>query len=161
MIHRDLLRILKDHPLESEDISLGIEADNWIPLIAATHGRTFVDLTPTLLWRQHKLNSSGDFLSRFTLRRTINKVFTYSRLNKSGILKKYIANFDFIARHKDTCMQCLVQSRKFSYLKFNDKVVSDSLKVKVQFALDSQWQHWSKIMNIYLRAFITLTTRIG
>ena len=53
---------------------LDIEFDMWVPMLISFVGKTYVDTTPTLLWRQHENNSSGNYLQRKTLGYLIKKI---------------------------------------------------------------------------------------
>ena len=156
---KKFLHILKEHPLENSDIRVGIEADNWIPLIATTHGLTIVDTIPTVIWRQHSDNSSGYFLNRFTVKNTLAKIFKFSKIRKSNLLYKYYANFLFIMRGRNECIKCAEASQLFNYYKFESNSESDNLINRIRFALDWHWKHWSFLMNLYMRILIIFSLR--
>ena len=135
---------------------LDIEFDMWVPMLISFVGKTYVDTTPTLLWRQHENNSSGNYLQRKTLGYLIKKILKFlSKNNLNNIIHKYICLSQFIIpqfEHKS-------KTKEYRILDLWSKARSDSYKSRFILAVSFQWMHWSKLMNLYIRLNLLLPFR--
>jgi len=135
--NKNLIKKLRLNPLTESAIKNGVEFDNWLPFIASKVGICVYDPTPTLLWRQHNANSSGQYNERKTViwlfRRIIRNIF----LVKNGNFAKYLSVFSTAQKIPKESMETLWTLEK--------------MNKRIKLSSSNDWKHWNYFMDKYLR----------
>ena len=145
VILKDMISAFAKSPLTSHDIALGVEFDNYLPALASFVGPTYVDLVPTLIWRQHVNNASGNFSKRFTLKGFFRSRTLFIKEIWNGTrIRKYVAVSNLVAKGID--FKCDPMRLPWSVTNLQRKDFSS-----LSLAFDKSWRHWNSAANFLLR----------
>jgi glycosyltransferase involved in cell wall biosynthesis len=142
-------------PLTPKMVANDIQFDNWIPFLSSQICNTAVDLTPTLIWRQHHENSSGNFLGRRSARWVKSKIIRHLRLMKANEqIFKYIMIGTIYNKYLDSYPD-------FNYLKKTSWDIKNIETVggRARLALNPDWKHWSILMDFLIRLSLLRLTQ--
>ena len=138
--NKNLIKKMRSNPLTESAIKNGVEFDNWLPFIASKVGMSVYDPTPTLLWRQHHSNSSGEFNERKTAIWLFNRAIQNFFLVKNGNFAKYLSVFLTAQKIPKELTETLWTLKKF-----------EKINKRVALAFSNDWKHWNYFMDKYLR----------
>jgi glycosyltransferase involved in cell wall biosynthesis len=143
--NNELIKELRFCPLTENGIKNGVEFDNWLPFIASKVGISVFDVTPTLLWRQHYANSSGDFSERKTRKWLLNRIIRNFFLVKNGNFAKYLSVFITAQNLPEEKSHTIWALKNF-----------EKINKRIKLAFNNDWKHWNYFMDKYLRIRIIL-----
>ena len=155
-INRRAWDILSNNPLDPKAETVGLYFDYWMPFVISKVGISSVDLCPTLLWREHGKNASGDFSNRNNFINFFKRARRFLLLVwDDTIITRYITLAIYLQHYDSTDAGVSENFSANQWASGNFELFLGRLKL----ACSSSWKHGLPLVDIIVRLkIISLTS---